>query len=371
MTDITKKILLTLAPADYYFFGGENTFDTDTTGVRNYLVRSNRLPQQTALVGLIRHILLLNGKKIGKESFRADLQEEVVQSFGALHGLSPLFLQESDGKTRQFLLPAPKTLLKNGAEIHVNLKKSIGKGRVSGHFRDVPQLFFEDPETKEEKTWTEKEHLGDYWISLSDGSKKLAADIFISSLHVGIDKGSRMKTNGNDDEAFYKQEFRRLASGYRFALVAEVDTSLDISIFNTAMPFGGENRTFSVCAENWTSELEQKWKPVNAYSNCPDRIVLTSDAWVEDDGEALYDLCQLVISGAKPFRNIYIKKAEYSKQVFANLHHKKQALTYLLERGSVLFPLPEKETEVMDLLSKPENFQNIGYNYFHPHQFLI
>ncbi|MCK6695510.1 MAG: hypothetical protein L6Q97_25830, partial [Thermoanaerobaculia bacterium] len=122
---MTKKLLITFHPADYYFFGGEETFDVDTVpGVRNYLVRSNRLPQQTAIVGLLRHILFLNNRNIGASSFQADWQADNPQEFGDLIRISPLFLQFGKGQNRHFLIPAPKVFLAGGSEISIGFQQS-------------------------------------------------------------------------------------------------------------------------------------------------------------------------------------------------------------------------------------------------------
>ncbi|RME92911.1 MAG: hypothetical protein D6772_16415, partial [Bacteroidetes bacterium] len=123
----TKQILLTLRPTDYYFFGGEQTFD-DSQGTRNYYVRSRHLPQQTAVVGLLRHMLLLAGADFGPSSFDPDFSADTTgrshQTFGRLHSVSPLFLQYKTASTRNFLLPAPKLSLENKAEIAVNYAPS-------------------------------------------------------------------------------------------------------------------------------------------------------------------------------------------------------------------------------------------------------
>jgi hypothetical protein len=55
-----KTMYLSLKPTGAFFFGGENTFES--RGKVNYLVRSNPFPQQTGILGLLRHLLLdING----------------------------------------------------------------------------------------------------------------------------------------------------------------------------------------------------------------------------------------------------------------------------------------------------------------------
>ena len=58
MSKVTYKI--TLTPVEGYFFGGETTFGEGQA--KNYFAKSNLLPQETALLGMLRYqILKLKG----------------------------------------------------------------------------------------------------------------------------------------------------------------------------------------------------------------------------------------------------------------------------------------------------------------------
>lgn len=388
---MTEKLLITLTPTDYYFFGGEETFDDSSGTIRNYLVRSNPLPQQTALVGLLRHILLNNGRDIGDYSFRA---EWPTNDFGDLQTISPIFLQKGEGDTRRFLLPATKLWLKNGQEITVAFQHAAGKGFTGNDLENVPTLEFFDSEKNKNVSYTAKERPGAYWTFLDDGTNVPAefewennnpktgrhnGGIFQSSLHIGIDKLSRMKPRSDaekqskpDDEAFYKQGFFCLAEDYRFAVVAEFDLAKDENpadfarMFNTTMSFGGENRSFIIRAEAWTDALRQKFEQQKAFpAHTDQRIVLTSDAFV-DDPQQLLACCRFTAIGTKPFRNIRVNRTDYSARTFANLHRKKNpGLLHLFERGSVFFPKDGSAQKIIDLLTAPQHFREIGYNHFY------
>jgi|GEM_PF-1696110 len=388
---MTKQLLITLRPVDYYFFGGENTFDTDSKlGVRNYLVRSRKLPQQTSVLGLLRHILRINKLDFGPESFNADLgcqktldknEGEAIrhQLFGILHSLSPIFLQYKQGTNRRFLLPASKLWLEDGEELEVNFGTDKKKGFRGDSWNDQVDLEYFDKNSQSKLPYTEKKKLGHFWIMLDNGKKmpeefnrKLDTGIFSSNLHIGIDKMSRIKNSqAGDEEGFYKQEFVRLAPDFGFAVIATVEAGFDTNIFNCTMPFGGEQRTFIVKGEEWTPELQAKWTPDQAYDNHSDCIVLISDAFVEKPNE-LFKLCRFVMADSIPFRNIQIKEPEKGQQPtydFENLHRsKRKTLLHLIEKGSVLFPMPGKEKAVLDFLMADCNFRNIGYNHFFTNQ---
>ena len=71
----TKKYIVKLTPHDKFFFGGEKNFGQkekkdDDTSITNYFVKSNYFPQQTGVLGFVRHQLLLqcNDEKIFKDN---------------------------------------------------------------------------------------------------------------------------------------------------------------------------------------------------------------------------------------------------------------------------------------------------------------
>lgn len=381
-----------MLPADYYFFGGESTFD-QSGGERNYLVRSNPLPQQTGIIGLLRHCLVEAGLDAGEESFNPAIskltgQNPDHQTFGLLEGISPLFLQYQKEGFRYFLLPAASCYLEDKTELKVDTSEETAWG-YSGKtdFQVLPNLRYTD-KNNQIAIYSEKEHLGNFWINLTtkelvpsiwqkgkhDTNDMPGEGIFIPSMHIGIDKMRRIQMAadaypGNDLEAFYKQEFYRLAKGFQFACIATVADNLDINIFNRCMPFGGENRTFILAADPWNKYLQQLWDPASAYGNEPGKVVLYGDAFVEDPQE-LFAHCSLVLAKSKPFRSIYVKGKPdaISNQIYANLHkHKHKKLLYLLERGSVLYLKQGEEKAVIHLLQSAKNYVNIGYNHFHAH----
>ena len=96
-----NKYLVTLKPLTPFFFGGENTFGD---GKINYFARSNYLPQQTTILGMIRHQLLIQNNLIGTDpetenwesligaqSFQRN-NDGFVSKFGAIQNISPVFL---------------------------------------------------------------------------------------------------------------------------------------------------------------------------------------------------------------------------------------------------------------------------------------
>lgn len=112
-----KEYLVKLTPLEPYFFGGErnNYFTQERSYQKNdYFIRSELLPSQTTLLGMLRFLVLqekglLNGNKnndkglpekqmqiIGRSSFQIDSESE--QNFGVIKRLSPKFLISGENK---------------------------------------------------------------------------------------------------------------------------------------------------------------------------------------------------------------------------------------------------------------------------------
>ncbi|WP_431430010.1 type III-B CRISPR module-associated Cmr3 family protein [Bacteroides hominis] len=53
---MNRHYLITLTPMDWFFFGGERTLDDGKSA--DYISYSNKFPQQSALLGMIRYQLL-------------------------------------------------------------------------------------------------------------------------------------------------------------------------------------------------------------------------------------------------------------------------------------------------------------------------
>ncbi|MFK1829260.1 type III-B CRISPR module-associated Cmr3 family protein [Bacteroides fragilis] len=53
---MNRHYLITLTPMDWFFFGGERTLDDGKSA--DYISHSNKFPQQSALLGMIRYQLL-------------------------------------------------------------------------------------------------------------------------------------------------------------------------------------------------------------------------------------------------------------------------------------------------------------------------
>ena len=195
-----SRYKVTLKPLEWFFFGGEQTFDNGET--QSFIARSNRFPQQTTLLGMVRYQLLkqnhllLNGEKkdesilsematlIGKNSF--DIEATETQSFGKIKSISPVFIQMKEHQ----LVPMPLTY---GLDISFAEGEVWLNGFLKNKIINAPAF--------NEKKYDNYSKLIDetgrtWYIDGEDG-------IFTSDMQIGITKADGGDENEN---GFYKQE---------------------------------------------------------------------------------------------------------------------------------------------------------------------
>ncbi|MDZ4809888.1 MAG: type III-B CRISPR module-associated Cmr3 family protein [Bacteroidota bacterium] len=353
---MNKNISIQIEPLDYYFFGGEETFNSGAKEITNYHVKSNRTPQQTGLIGLLRHALFEGGHphNIGN-SF-----DGTNTDFGYLKKISPLFISDSNGN---ILLPAPANITPQ-------------KGIISIAFKNEG-AFFKNGEwenyTVAANNYDAKYGLGDWWINISTSELVESKNIFTTKDHIGINKQKQLD-NRSAEGGFYKQEFISMTKGYSFSVIAELDESVIPDDLPRQLPFGGEKRTFAVKYKqtdfpDWQSiqtKTRQAFLPYAGNNPC---IILLSDTYISNLDE-LNSYLSFAIMDESPFRNIITPGSVRNFGNFSrnpveggNKMYKTRNVTYLLKRGSVLFLKRGKADDVSTMLDN-QSFQNIGYNHF-------
>ncbi len=361
------KYLVKMTPLNTYFFGGEKTFTT-ASGETNYFARSNRWPQQTTVLGLLRYLIgktcEFDPAKIGKHSFIANADEN---EFGIITRLSPVFMVDAKGN---FLLEAGTDYKKNKKTEKVerfNLKPSDNElvnfgvyGTAYKGAADAPNLTFDYKECMVSALRNNDTPDSD----LIDPEK-----IFHEHSQVGNKKNYK---GGTDEEAFFKQAFYRLEKNYAFAAIVETSANLPFSVEIETM--GADQSLFRVDAEllqdkdTVFDEIEKE----NFLKTGSQRIVLLSDTYVED---SVLSKCKFSICNTTDFRNIVTHAVKTDKgEKTGNYHqisqegknptnnaYKSNVKFNLLSRGSVLFT--DQAQDVLSDLNNP-NFKTIGYNYY-------
>jgi len=341
---MSKKYLVTLRPLENYFFGGEITFGQDK-GTQNYFVKSNLYPQQTTLLGTICFQLLKNNgllplndnKKlttknlIGLHSF--DIDKDF--SFGAILNLSPLFM--INGDDRYCFAPKYK---------NISFVESDGKMFTNKQRAFVPII----------KGYDAKEHYHpDLLQKESDNNCTVPFDnVFKIAEQIGISKNNKGET---DENAFFRQEYYRLAENWKFAFVVELsgkfdDDNKDVKFENDIVTMGGENSKFEMKIKPINENFEQLFHIKTSKNNA---VILMSDAIVEN---SVYDHCKFAITETADLR--YIKTETNSKRSYSDEPSKSKKIN-LLKRGSILFPDDfDKFSEMLSI----KKYQKAGFNIF-------
>jgi len=363
-----KKI--TLTPLDKFFFGGENFFNTED-GVF-YFQASRDFPQQTTLLGLIRHQILLQnnlmkGGKIdpsksadtwiGAQSFDAS---NTSPNFGKIIRLSPAFISKAGVRLQAYWR----------AKIEVEAPDSTEEKKK---YKIIEQDFsFSELSFKASfygkaeqdiiliENYTEKQGIEYGYKNTVTGKQLTYKDVYDTNeeAQIGIDKQSRIKKNSSgtvisDDDAkgFYKFKYCRLKPDFAFSFYVELDNS--VTLEDALITMGKERSGFNMKVENVNDNTLQ-----NAQIQAGSKIVLLSDALVKNE---IYDHCDTIISDTISFKNI-------KNTVSGTTNHAGKPTwsnrLNLLKRGSILQISKSANVEHVKTLLNQANFQNIGYNYY-------
>jgi CRISPR-associated protein Cmr3 len=409
----SKKYLITLTPEGKFFFGNEKTFDSINGS--NYFVKSNYFPQQTGILGLIRHQLLIQNncipinsgnsakaeKLIGPHSFR--IQENILD-FGAINSISPVLIYSEE---QGFLYPEgmyyqwveKETFVQPSGEEEENVVNEFRKRdfiKISenakcmiGRFErnkpeiknfipylkgfkpklDLPELLVDSKGNKYNYDF----EFDGFLCSCNKHKHLWNNGIFIPEKQVGI----RKNYNGNtDDDAFYIQTSYNLIKGYSFAFILDLNTSykegsntIETTFANNQVFFGGEQSFFKMEVKEAPEDF--KWPD---YTSAHKGIVLLSDSFVLVD---FLDYCDFAVTETVDFRFMQTQtgKTQYWHSVKNNKKDNlqdqenksfneekilKSGKYNLLKKGSLLYGDPEIISERL----KNNNFYKIGYNHF-------
>lgn len=342
-----KIIEVNLKPLGPFFFGGEIVFGGALgrdKRRRSYLVHSNYLPQQTALLGMLRESVLRAHRELITASFteEPELREaqaaaaakrvgargftvpETSDGFGCIRALSPLVLREGERTWQPH--PADDLKGKNGA----SLSWKVNKRKSSSDDSENPTY--------------------DWWLKgfdakaglahqFSDGTKRKKLEkLFHDHTQVGVRvtnrkywREGRDDDGREDEEGFYRQTFRGPGDstyaaarhkaktekaeppppGLSFVFRVEVnaDDCPQLEEMNgTTVQLGGERSTFKLTLNELGDDAslegifgevsyhEEVAFPVEGYR----RIVLLSDAYV--DLEEIEKRKGFVVGEQQPFR---------------------------------------------------------------------
>ena len=350
---MNKTYLITLTPVGKFFFGGDMNFtvngkDTDFT---SYIICSNKFPQQTSLLGMLRFLVLRNDKDvfdsssqtincrdgaidlIGAKSFE---KSGIVGNYGVIKNISPCFVQakKEDGKW------IPLSLTPKNANLKVDFSNHT-KAVLNGVEVDIPQMDY-DP----------KKECGLSYSYIGCDKPIKEGDIFIEDISNGINRD--IHTGKTDDNALFKQVSYRLKEGFRFAFYAEVDLDKIIEYSGQVVSVGADNSQFVL----GISECE-KQKEDDTKGNV---VTLLSPAYLTEEE---IKSVRFAITDAIAFRcmKTETKNVEsYNKR--SKIYGYSEKL-YLYATGSAFYFKSESDALTFaEKLKAHADFYQIGYNHY-------
>ena len=212
--------LVTFRPLGDYSFGsdrrfsfvGKNNYSEDEYAP--YFIRTNRVPEQSTVFGMIRYLILVSNGIDLKQDFQYDenTRDKIkaligeksfslnggVQSFGKLEKISPIFLRKN---SKEVVIPNPFNN-KQGREGIDQFEPIILEEEIT-----LPTSFGEIalPKSKE---YNPKEGHGDGYYNINTGHLEAAEDIFSTKVATGV----RCVTQ--NDLVKLKQNLRELCKSF-------------------------------------------------------------------------------------------------------------------------------------------------------------
>ena len=365
-----KIYKVNLEPLDWFFFGGEKTFDNSVR--QSYIAHSNKFPQQTALLGMIRYQLLKQkgllfeknkvsdlesvSDLIGNDSFMMGVPN---QSFGAIERLSPVFLEKKMLQSKEEIgyLSAPltrncKISFDNQAKVYIN--------------GQIKCMLINDNNTFEPKPYDSSSYIDKNGKTLNEN------DIFVKRMQIGITKNTDSDSANAKDDGFYKREMIKFKSdgkqNFYYSFYVSIDNSKIELVSDYDYVFlGAERSCFKMTVKDLQIDEPSKLPHLfvkNLFAgdkSLDGKILLLSHTYVKDI-DKLNSICNFHWSSQIPFRNI-TRTSDGNLNSGDVAYIRKDACYQMLCAGSVLY-FDEKDRAEVENLLNDNHMQKIGYNYY-------
>lgn len=335
-----KTYFVTLTPRQLFFFGGEQGETAD------YFLKGSYLPQQTALLGLVRHQILLQNnlmennrikddteaaKWIGAQSFEFNKPNI---TFGKIDKISACYLvRNSEGVQTKFL------------PFHQTYCSKIKRLGTNFYLTDY------DP----------KKDYPEVWKSVDKNESVTIEEIISEVTKPGVDKNYKGKTE-DGDKAYYKQVWLKMKKK-EFSFGFYVTLADDVAFNTNEVGFGKENAAFLM-------EVSAPLEKIESFSDvdAPTTLLLTSDTYVEED---IITKADFAVTDTVPFRNIVSPTSastdyyKIDKTQNPSNNRKSAVRLLLLKKGSVFYCKNESLNAIKTAINNQKHFQKIGYNHYH------
>lgn len=378
MSQKYKIIEFKLTPVTPFFFGREN--QSDLGNKNDYFQFSLDYPQQTTLLGFLRHKILrdndinldfssysdpegLAKTLVGYEGFTENSITE--KNYGMINSISPCFIINDD---RTYLWSRDHEFIEN--------KTQTEELCLSSNFK---HFVWHGSKQNTDMNYLNKHHFAGL---LTDEFKN---EILHPANYVGTHKGG-VKMSVKED-SFFIMEYRHLRKHKKvtesnelpynkiiplsFGFLACLKQECKIHELPDFMPMGKERSIFKVETEIKEENLELESNKVfefdslmrinNQTSTPVIKCILLSDSRINYvDLQKLNEISLMQITNYQRFRYIKRKTGEF----FAGANPKKESKAFnLIAKGSVFFIDSANKDEFNRILLNARDFRQIGYNY--------
>lgn len=361
-----KLIEVDLTPITPYFFGKEPFHQLGNKS--DYFQTSLDYPQQTTLLGFLRHKVLrdngidlnkLSPKNtqnleasvlIGNRSF--EVNDSQKNNFGKIQSISPCYIVDDSGQ--KLFYENSETI--DGQSLTLN---STNNAFLSGDKPYISKKFFDSTigSVYKNDCIHESAKVGIYKGGVKTVST--AKSYFIMEYkHLGI------KKTINEKKSFGK--FKTWSFGFQALVEQDLNINTNIDI----MPMGKEQSLFKVSTKIIKENLEIEnslyiYDLVSGGSLDSEilKCVLLSDTKVSQDKmDELKGASILQVSNKQRLR--YIKRN--TKIYYLGEKPIKESKVFnLLAKGSVFFINKSEKDNITNILNEAKDFKQIGYNHFY------
>ena len=356
---------VTFTPIDEYFLGGEQNAGFGVDKRTPYFIRSENIPTQTTILGVIRYGILENNNLltpnfnqgnrvddnhkekqealVGKSSFSFAASTE--QSFGHIKKISPIFLEENGDLYSRH--PLNYRVSDNPTDVW-----QYEMFKMKERSSEVDERSFWLPEN-----YKAKNGLPNAWIHPKE-KNKLVHDtkIFFGKEKVGIIK----LKNEKEDSGFFKKEYKGLREGWHFTCFVNVESETDlpkekiVRMGQSKSLFYMECKRTEIVWENVITRINLGRVDDNSYHGVIYYAI--SDCYPNCPAEKLYQICDFAVTQVRSFRSLETKRA-------VNRYYdvmQKTNKVVLLRSGSVFYVPKNKKNEFEDLFA--DTYRKIGFN---------
>lgn len=345
------RYLVTLKPMGSYFFGGEVTLGDGTT--QNYYVKSNLLPQPSALLGLMRYEVLRQHKLlsynpenegtlerveelIGKGSFSLS---DSSRTYGIIQSISPVFLCRDSDKNFYMVEPVDidRSLSPTEPVKPVEMVHKANRCSYSGKDKgELKQMFVPSFDVKNHDYNT-------YWC---DNLFNRLDRPFALVEQIGITKNGRKE---NEKDAFFKQVSVKLDSSLSMAFTIDIQDGKKFEAGEGMVFLGGNRSMFKMTVSQENVDFKEHFKSLHVEG----RLLALGDAYLNDEDKWA---CDFIWGESMPLR--YMEQASSQKHSWRK---PKKSLAYQLQiRGSVLYG----NDSCLKKLCEESEFHHLGLNVF-------